>query len=167
MAKRPSSIVSRTRNDLPLATRESVVQLLHARLADAIDLHARAKHAHWNVSGPTFMQLHELFDRVAASAEEFMDDIAERANALGGASPGLLAHVASTSSLPPYDPRLANARGARHLDAMIDSLAAFARLVRAGIDQSDASGDKNTADLFTGISREADKLLWFVESHRG
>lgn len=165
MAKRPSTIVSRTRNDLPLATREAVVALLHARLADAIDLHARAKHAHWNVSGPTFMQLHELFDTVAEAAEGFMDDIAERANALGGASPGLLTHAASASSLPSYDQRLAGARSPRHLDALTDSLAAFAKLIRAAIDQADASGDKDTADLFTGISRESDKLLWFLESH--
>jgi starvation-inducible DNA-binding protein len=165
MAKRPTPIVSRTRNDLPLATRAVVVALLHARLADAIDLHARAKHAHWNVSGPAFMQLHELFDKVAESAEGFMDDIAERANALGGASPGLLPTAAATSSLPPYDPHLANARSPRHLGALTDSLGAFANLARAAIDESDATGDKGTADLFTGISRESDKLLWFLESH--
>jgi len=53
-----------TRNDLPANTRTKVIELLNARLADAIDLGAQTKHAHWNVKGPNFIALHELFDKV-------------------------------------------------------------------------------------------------------
>ena len=49
-----------TRNDLPANTRTKVIELLNARLADAIDLGAQTKHAHWNVKGPNFIALHEL-----------------------------------------------------------------------------------------------------------
>ncbi|MBV8877656.1 MAG: DNA starvation/stationary phase protection protein Dps, partial [Gammaproteobacteria bacterium] len=50
-----------TRNDLPANVRVEVAELLNARLADAIDLGAQSKHAHWNVKGPNFIALHELF----------------------------------------------------------------------------------------------------------
>jgi starvation-inducible DNA-binding protein len=53
-----------TRNDLAEPTRKSVVQLLNERLAEAIDLQLQAKQAHWNVKGPNFAGLHDLFDRV-------------------------------------------------------------------------------------------------------
>jgi starvation-inducible DNA-binding protein len=73
-----------TRNDLPANTRTKVIELLNARLADAIDLGAQTKHAHWNVKGPNFIALHELFDKVAESVEEHIDTLAERVTALGG-----------------------------------------------------------------------------------
>jgi DNA-binding ferritin-like protein len=86
-----------TQNDLPNKTRSAVVDLLNARLADAIDLGAQAKQAHWNVKGPHFIALHEK--------------------------------------------------------------------VRKGIDKSGKLGDADTADLFTEISRDVDKYLWFLEAH--
>ena len=56
--------------------------MLNEHLADAIDLHLQAKEAHWNIKGPNFVGLHELFDRIAAQADEYSDLIAERAVAL-------------------------------------------------------------------------------------
>ena len=77
-----------TRNDLPAATRARVGVLLNARLADTIDLQLQAKQAHWNVKGPNFIALHELFDKVADAAEEASDMLAERLVALGGRAEG-------------------------------------------------------------------------------
>src|SRR5262249_21348715 len=54
----------KTKNDLPEATRAKAVELLNARLADCIDLQTQTKQAHWNVKGPTFIALHELFDKI-------------------------------------------------------------------------------------------------------
>jgi len=73
-----------TKNDLPVNTRTKVIDLLNARLADAIDLGAQTKHAHWNVKGPNFIALHELFDKVAEHVEDYVDTIAERVTSLGG-----------------------------------------------------------------------------------
>ena len=86
-----------TRNDLPANTRTKVIELLNARLADAIDLGAQTKHAHWNVKGPNFIALHELFDKVAESVEEHIDTLAERVTALGGTARGTLATVARST----------------------------------------------------------------------
>jgi starvation-inducible DNA-binding protein len=91
-----------TKNDLPSRTRSAVVELLNARLADAIDLGTQAKQAHWNVKGPNFIALHELFDKIAESVEEHIDLIAERITALGGTAHGTIAAVTRTTTLEPY-----------------------------------------------------------------
>jgi starvation-inducible DNA-binding protein len=152
-----------TKNDLSVKVRGSVVALLDARLLDAIDLYLQAKQAHWNVKGPQFIALHELFDKVAGAAEEATDLIAERSVQLGGQPTGAAAAVAKGSALEPYP--LTAADGRAHVEALAGALAQFGRRVRAAIEESDKSGDKDTADLFTEISREADKYLWFVEAH--
>ena len=152
-----------TRNDLPVNVREPVIELLNARLADAIDLGAQSKHAHWNVKGPNFIALHELFDKVAESVEEQIDTLAERVTALGGRALGTLAAVARNSTLKPYPEDICE--GQAHVDALSAALAAHGARLRAAIDAADRLGDADTADLFTGISRETDKYLWFLEAH--
>jgi len=152
-----------TRNDLPESTRASMVQLLNERLADSIDLQLQAKQAHWNVRGPHFYSLHKLFDEVVEQAVEFTDTIAERVAALGGIAEGTLAAVGPRTGLPPYSLAIKDGRG--HVDALSTALAAFGKHVRAAIDVATSSGDADTADLFTEVSRETDKLLWFVEAH--
>lgn len=68
-----------TQHDLQAKTRHAMIELLNQQLADAVDLGLQAKQAHWNVKGPHFIGLHELFDKVAEELEEFTDGIAERA----------------------------------------------------------------------------------------
>jgi starvation-inducible DNA-binding protein len=153
-----------TRNDLPGKTRKAMVELLNASLADAMDLFSQAKQAHWNVKGPSFIALHELFDKVSQQVEEFADDLAERAVALGGRADGTVRNSAKNSSLDEFPHKIAEQ--AEFVDALAEALAAFGKRVRAAIDAASEAKDQGTADLYTGISRETDKLLWFVESHR-
>lgn len=152
-----------TRNDLPAKVRVEVTELLNARLADAIDLGAQGKHAHWNVKGPNFIALHELFDKVAESIEEQIDSLAERITALGGRARGTIASVARKSTLKPYPEDISE--GLAHVDALSAALADYGAKLRAAIETADRLGDADTADLFTGISRETDKYLWFLEAH--
>jgi starvation-inducible DNA-binding protein len=156
-------MMHRTKNDLPESTRKQIVDLCNARLADAIDLHLQAKQAHWNVKGPSFIALHELFDKVADEAEEFADLIAERATALAGTAEGTVQVVQKRTTLPAYP--LDVVLDLDHVERLSGSLAAFGKSARAAIDQSNEVGDADTADLFTEISRAADKTLWFVEAH--
>jgi starvation-inducible DNA-binding protein len=151
-----------TRNDLAQTTRTKVIELLDARLADATDLQTQLKQAHWNVKGPTFIALHELFDKTNEAVAEYVDDLAERLVQLGGIAHGTARQVAQRSTLPEYP---AVTTGRDHTEAVATALAAFGKLARAGIDEADALGDKDTADLFTEISRGVDKWLWFVEAH--
>jgi len=152
-----------SRLDLPRAVSKSSIALLQSRLVDAIDLEAQMKQAHWNVRGKDFMQLHQLFDGIHTIVEQFVDTIAERIATLGGIADGRVATVAAATSL--YEYPLAAHGGEAHLKAVAGSLAAFGKLVRGNIDEAAAGGDQDTADLFTGISRETDKQLWFVEAH--
>lgn len=152
-----------TRNDLPPATRTKLIELLNARLADAIDLGAQSKHAHWNVKGPHFIALHELFDKVAENLEEHIDTIAERVTALGGTAHGTLGAVARATSLRAYPEDISE--GLAHVDALSAALADFGAKARAAIDATTRLGDADTADLFTGVSRDIDKSLWFLEAH--
>ena len=151
-----------TRNDLPQATRAKVIELVDGRLAEATDLQTQLKQAHWNVKGPTFIALHELFDKINEAVEDYVDDLAERVVQLGGTAHGTARQVTKRSTLPEYP---AVSAGRDHAEAVAEVLAAFGRLARAGIDQADELGDKDTADIFTEISRGIDKWLWFVEAH--
>jgi starvation-inducible DNA-binding protein len=152
-----------TRNDLPVHVREQVTELLNARLADAIDLGAQSKYAHWNVKGPNFIALHELFDKVAETLVGQIDTLAERVTALGGRAYGTIAAVTRTSTLKPYPEDIAE--GQAHVDALSAALADYGARIRAAIETADRLGDKDSADLLTGISRDTDKYLWFLEAH--
>jgi starvation-inducible DNA-binding protein len=152
-----------TKNDISESVRVQMAKLLNERLADSIDLFNQIKQAHWNVKGPSFIALHELFDDIAEHAEEWSDDIAERAVQLGALAEGTSQIVAKRTTLPEYDATLTD--GMMHVDKLSTTLAAYASNVRKAIDTADKAGDKDTADLFTGVSRGVDKDLWFVESH--
>ena len=153
----------KTKNDIPEATRAKVVELLNARLADCIDLQTQTKQAHWNVKGPDFIALHDLFDKVNEAVEDYVDDIAERAVQLGGVAEGTARTAAKRSSLAEYPAKAADGRS--HVEALSSALAAFGAAARKGIDQADDLGDQDTADVFTEVSRGIDKWLWFVEAH--
>ena len=143
--------------------REKIIEILNARLADASDLKSQAKQAHWNVKGMNFIALHELFDQVATEAEAYTDLIAERITTLGGTALGTVRVAAANSSLSEYPLEIVD--GADHVDALSSALADFGKKVRQNIDDMDEVGDKDTADIFTEVSRGIDKSLWFVEAH--
>jgi starvation-inducible DNA-binding protein len=152
-----------TGNDIPGATREKLIERLNALLAPAIDLKLQAKQAHWNVKGPNFVGLHELFDRVADAADEYADLIAERGVALGGIAEGTLQTVAKRTPLREYPPVIHE--WTEHVEALRHALATFAKDSRAAIDETAALKDADTSDVLTEISRGLDKLLWMVEAH--
>ena len=153
----------KTRIDLPEKQREQLAALLNRRLADLTDLYLQAKQAHWNVKGPNFVGLHDLFDRVADAAREYVDLIAERGVALGGIAEGTVQTVARRSKLPEYN--LNAGEWTAHVECMRTTLAAFGKNARRAIDESAELKDAGTADLLTEVSRGSDKLLWMVEAH--
>jgi starvation-inducible DNA-binding protein len=154
-----------TKNDLPAHTRADVIVILNARLAESIDLMHQAKQAHWNVKGPSFIALHKLFDEVVDAAEEYMDLLAERVVQLGGAAEGTIQVATTRTGLKAYPLTLAEERD--HVEALSSALAVYGTSVRQAIDQTDALGDRDTADICTEISRGVDKYLWLVEAHLG
>jgi len=124
---------------------------------------AKTKQAHWNVRGPNFIAIHELFDRVSEQFETYSDMLAERAGGLGGVAQGTVQVATQNSFLVPYDLGLADEN--QHVFAVAGSLAAFGQSVREASTKCANFGDADTADLFTEMSRGIDQQLWFVESH--
>ena len=152
-----------TKIDISADQREKLISMLNSALADASDLKSQAKQAHWNVKGMSFIALHELFDNVATAVEGHTDLIAERITTLGGTAMGTVRLAAANSRLSEYPHEITD--GASHVDALSSALADFGKGVRKNIDEAGDLGDQDTADLFTEISREIDKQLWFVEAH--
>jgi len=152
-----------THNDLPVASRTQVAELLNRRLADAIDLQSQCKQAHWNVKGPQFIALHKLFDEVYADVTEYVDLLAERIVQLGGLAHGTVRDVAEASSLDEYPTNIAT--GEDHVKNLSAALAAFGSRIRVAIGETDDLDDAASADICTQVSRGIDKWLWFVEVH--
>jgi starvation-inducible DNA-binding protein len=153
----------KTRNDIAANARKGVVELLNARLADLVDLQLATKHAHWNVKGQNFIGLHKLFDELAATLSPPIDEMAERITALGGTAMGSVQAVEKATSLSPFPGDVFD--GMKMVDALAERTATLAKSVREGIDETDEMGDADTADLLTGLSRQLDKNLWFLEAH--
>jgi starvation-inducible DNA-binding protein len=152
-----------TENDILPKNRLELNALMNLRLASAVDLQAQMKQAHWNVKGPSFIGLHELFDKVDEAVEDYVDKIAERIVQLGGIAEGTVRVAASRTRLPEYP--LEIAEGMAHVEAVARALSTFGQEARATIDEANALDDADTADLFTEVSRGIDKWLWFVEAH--
>jgi starvation-inducible DNA-binding protein len=152
-----------TRNDLPADTRAKMIDLLNQQLADTFDLFSQTKQAHWNVKGPNFIALHELFDDLAEEVEDYVDLIAERATALGGTALGTARMAAAASKLPEFPTDTFESMAV--VDLVAARYAALAASSRKAIDTADEIGDLDTADLFTEVSRGLDKSLWFLEAH--
>ncbi len=153
----------KTNNDLKSNAKTVAMELLNARLADAIDLALVTKQAHWNLKGPQFIGIHLMLDTFRTDQDEWVDTMAERITQLGGTALGTVQTVAKGTSLAPYPTDIYAI--ADHLKALIDRFAATANAIRAAIDQSDEAGDPDTADIFTEVSRGLDKQLWFLEAH--
>jgi starvation-inducible DNA-binding protein len=149
--------------DIPSGDRAKINKVLNQHLADSFDLASQVKQAHWNVKGSDFWQLHKLFDELAEEVEGWVDMLAERVTALGGYATGTVRMAAAASSLPEFPTDITD--GMDYVKAVASRLAAFTNSARKAIDETDKLGDADTADLFTEISRCADKYLYFLEAH--
>ncbi len=153
----------KTLNDLKSNAKKVAIEILNARLADAIDLALLTKQAHWNLKGPQFIAIHEMLDGFRTTIDGHVDTIAERAVQLGGMAHGTSQTVAEKTTLKPYPTDISKTKD--HLAALIERYGVVANSVRAAIDETDEAGDADSADIFTAFSRDLDKSLWFLEAH--
>lgn len=144
--------------------RSESCRLLNIILADTMILYGLYKKHHWLVAGPTFYQLHLLFDKHAEEQNEIVDILAERVQSLGGIAVGDPRHAAELTTLdrPP--------NGAEDVPAMIhrllDAHEAIIEKVRDAIDRTEKSGDWGSNDiLMSDVLRRNELQTWFVSSH--
>ncbi|HEU5379232.1 MAG TPA: DNA starvation/stationary phase protection protein [Ktedonobacteraceae bacterium] len=153
---------------LPLGMSEEVVgqsvTLLNQLLADTITLHDLYKKHHWQVAGPTFYQLHLLFDKHAAEVLASVDLIAERIQMLGGVSGGMPFDVAEHTKIerPPL--------GAENIPALlartVHAHATVINTIREGIELTEKTKDYGTNDLLiSDLLRMHEMQVWFVSQH--
>jgi starvation-inducible DNA-binding protein len=157
--------VHSTKNNLPSNAKSVSIEVLNARLADAIDLALLTKQAHWNLKGPQFIAIHEMIDGFRGQIDGYVDIMAERVVQLGATALGTTQVVARGTTLPPYPTDIYAIKD--HLAALTERYGKLANSVRAAIDTSAEAGDADTADIFTEVSRGLDKALWFLEAHTG
>ena len=151
------------RSEFPTKPRHTTTSLPTKASASLRDLQSQFKPAPWNRKGTEFSALHVLFDTLAGEVSAHVDEIAERLTALGGFAFGTVRMAAAHSKLPEMDVELTS--GPEYVKALADRYGLVANSTRKAIDTTDEAGDANTADLFTGISRDLDKRLWFLEAH--
>jgi starvation-inducible DNA-binding protein len=157
-----------TLTDLPIAleegTRAQSIEALNQLLADTIALKDMYKKHHWQVSGPTFYQLHLLFDAHYDKQAELVDTIAERIMSLGGVSIAMAADVAEATMIrrPPKGRETPTMQITRLLEAHRQILAEARVIAKASND----SGDYGTNDLLiSDVIREHEKEVWFLSEH--
>ena len=149
---------------LPDKARTSSCSALNEILADSMVLYSLYKKHHWLVAGPTFYQLHLLFDKHAEEQLEIIDVLAERVQSLGGIAVGDPRHAAELTTIPrPPD-------GAEQVQVMIDrTLRAHETIikkVRAAIKTTEGSEDWGSNDvLMSDVLRRHELQVWFLAEH--
>lgn len=150
--------------DLPLEARQEMVQQLNQVLADTMTLRDLYKKSHWQISGPTFYQLHLLYDKHYEEQAELVDKIAERIQLLGGISIAMAADVAETTILerPP--------RGREEVPVQISRLLeaheAIIKEVRSTARRASELRDDGTNDLLVSeVLRGNELQVWFLSEH--
>jgi starvation-inducible DNA-binding protein len=146
-----------------VACKESV-ESLNQLLADEITLRDLYKKHHWQVAGPTFMQLHLLFDKHAGEQTELVDALAERIQTLGGVCIAM-AHDVAETTLIPWPPK-----GREEVPIQIARLLHAHEIVikeaRAMARRAAESGDDGTNDLLVSdVIRQNEQQVWFLAEH--
>ncbi|HLB88060.1 MAG TPA: DNA starvation/stationary phase protection protein [Terriglobales bacterium] len=153
---------------LPLELEEPVrlemTEQLNQLLADTMTLRDLYKKSHWQVAGPTFYQLHLLFDKHYSEQVELVDSIAERIQILGGVSLAMAPDIAETTQIerPP--------RGREEvpvqLSRLLDAHQIIIRHCRTLARRASELGDDGTNDLIVSdILRTNEMQVWFVSEH--
>src|SRR5262244_1906013 len=150
--------------DLEEAVRLEMTEQLNQLLADTMTLRDLYKKSHWQVAGPTFYQLHLLFDKHYDEQVEIVDTIAERIQVLGGVSLAMAADIAETTQLerPPRGREEVPVQLSRLLDAHQVIIGQARKLAR----RASELGDDGTNDLVVSeVIRTNELQIWFLSEH--
>ena len=148
---------------LPEADKRTTGAVLQATLADLVDLSLIAKQAHWNVVGKNFRSAHLQLDELVATARTYVDEVAERANAIGVSPNGQARTVVESSGLPRYPDGWQSDE--QTVAAIVSTLEALAKRLRQRIDETDKS-DLVTQDLLIGIAKDIEQAHWMWQAQQ-
>lgn len=141
---------------------KKLIDELQARLTDFNDLHLVLKHAHWNVTGPNFIAVHEMIDPQVDLVRGFADEVAERVSTLGGSPVGTPSgHIADRTPLT-YEVNRGSTQA--HLSELNK---VYSRIIEGVRESRAIAGDLDaiTEDIFIAQAAELEKFQWFVRAH--
>lgn len=144
--------------------RESVTDLLNPLLADQVMLYTKLRKFHWNVVGPSFRPLHDLFEEQYSALEEIIDDIAERIRALGGFAIGTLGEFSENTSLQESPGENPSAMEMLH-ELVIDHEAIIKEMRVAANRSADNFGDTATENMLADMLEQQEKMAWMLRAH--
>src|SRR2546428_4954770 len=146
-----------------VACRESV-ENLNQLLADTLALRDLYKKHHWQIAGPSFYQLHLLFDKHASEQNELVDSIAERIQLLGGVSLAIAHDVAETTLIP--RPPKGREEPPVQMSRLLHAHEIVIKEARAMARRAADAGDDGTNDLLVSdVIRRNELQVWFVAEH--
>lgn len=151
------------KSPLSEADKEITGNALQATLVDLVDLSLIAKQAHWNVVGANFRSAHLQLDELVTTARQYVDEVAERANAIGVSPNGKAKTVVESSGVPEYPDNWQSVEST--VAAIVDILAALIERLRARIDETDKS-DLVTQDLLIEITRALEEAHWMWQAQQ-
>ena len=138
---------------------KSITDLLSAVLADAFLLYTKTRKFHWNVSGNSFIELHELFEAQYKILEEAIDEIAERINKLGAKTPGTMQEFLQKASLKESPGKYPSQK--EMIRELLKDHEAVIIQLRKYIDDCDEKyGDIGTSDFLTDLIKEHETIAW-------
>jgi starvation-inducible DNA-binding protein len=149
---------------LSIEIREDIIQQMNQVVADTITIRDLYKKCHWQVAGPTFYQLHLLFDKHYNEQSELVDKLAERVQILGGVSIAMAHDVAETTVIPRAP------RGREEVPVQISRLLEAHELIikeaREGARHTQELGDDGSNDLYiSDVLRTNEMQVWFLSEH--
>ena len=145
------------------ANRQAVVKILNTVLADEYVLYTKTRNYHWNVVGPQFNDLHKFFEAQYEELDAFIDEVAERARALGGSALGTLTELARTARLKEEPGKYPDAEGM--LSRLLADHESVIRELRADLVTAiDKHGDAGTGDFLTGLMEKHEKMAWMLRA---
>ena len=145
------------------AQRTGVVDILNTLLADEYVLYTKTRNFHWNVTGPQFNDLHKFFEAQYTELNDIVDDVAERARALGARAGGSLAEFTEKTRLGEQPGKSLTAPAM--LAALLADHEAIIQHLRTDLETATSKhGDAGTTDFLTGLMEQHEKMAWMLRA---
>lgn len=143
---------------------EEIVRLLNILLADEYALYTKTRNAHWNVTGPSFFELHKFFESQYEALDIIIDDIAERVRSLGHYALGSLKDFLSITHMDEENHDFSNPK--EILTTLVNDHETIIRIIRNDITPiSEKFKDLGTADFVTGVMEQHEKMAWMLRAY--
>jgi starvation-inducible DNA-binding protein len=143
---------------------DSITAILRSVLANAMVLYIKTRKFHWNVSGNSFMELHELFESHYNKLEKSIDEIAERINKLGAPTPGTMKEFLDTATLEESPGKYPSQSGM--LKELLSDHESVIKELRKFVDESEEEhNDMGTSDFLVDLMKEHETLAWTLRRY--